>query len=727
MIDPVLINFAVGGMREVDRAFDTLDKRMARFERDTGKSVSSGSASRVRATETETQRREKAYAKLVRDIEKDERAATKAAETQARARDLLHRRSSEVAGRYAHKAAEDEVKAAKATVKEIERLEAYKMRVRIRSSEQAGRIAAREASTEAATRKKIAHATGGILSRGVGNAAGGAASAVGMAASIGGGLLLGNVIAGKFAAQKQAALLVNAVTATGTPPAGANVNAITSQANQLSMQTGMSAEDLISGTLAYARSAKGGDFKGAMANMGFLGRMSQVTGTDIGTLGSAAGMLQSQNPKLGAPEMQQTLLDMYAQSKAGSLSMPELAKMAGTIGSVRGSFAGDATTNQRMLMSMAQLVTPETNPEEAGTMVKDFALQLGERRHDTGKKKGFQSMGVKYNKQGQMESVEQAVDAILSYSKGDVTSPAITEMGVRGATLLRHLTPIYNQAGGGAAGLAAVHGELSSVQGATMSGADMNAQFAQTMSTSAARIDLAFTKIKDTLSDRLGPVLDRIADKAPEIADTFGKIADAGADLAEWFIDNPYKGAGALIGLSLTKELAAAGIPKLLEAALTTKLGGGIALVGASIAITEAGMMVIDQLAQMDVMSQKANVAQDVGALNTAGQLKHERETGTLTPGDVSAAQQQAAQLEARLNKPSWGELALDSVSLKPLREPLGLTTFREDQNARERKDAADNLKTLNKEIRAAASALKAFGDAARSESISGRTGKGAH
>ncbi len=188
MIDPVLINFAVGGMREVDRAFDTLDKRMARFERDTGKSVSSGSASRVRATETETQRREKAYAKLVRDIEKDERAATKAAETQARARDLLHRRSSEAAGRYAHKAAEDEVKAAKATVKEIERLEAYKMRVRIRSSEQAGRIAAREASTEAATRKKIAHATGGILSRGVGNAAGGAASAVGMAASIGGGL-----------------------------------------------------------------------------------------------------------------------------------------------------------------------------------------------------------------------------------------------------------------------------------------------------------------------------------------------------------------------------------------------------------------------------------------------------------------------------------------------------------------------------------------------------------
>ena len=45
------------------------------------------------------------------------------------------------------------------------------------------------------------------------------------------------------------------------------------------------------------------------------------------------------------------LLDVYAQGKAGSMSMVDVAKQVGTLASTRNSYQGDSASNQRKLLA----------------------------------------------------------------------------------------------------------------------------------------------------------------------------------------------------------------------------------------------------------------------------------------------------------------------------------------------------------------------------------------
>ncbi len=241
---------------------------------------------------------------------------------------------------------------------------------------------------------------GHSVTRGVGHSIGGMASLAGGVLGIGGGFAIAEIAGKELAAQKTAALLVNAVTTGGAPPPGANVASILVHASGVSRETGMGKEDVIGGMLEYSRKARGGDFEGVKANAGFFAKLSKVTGTDIRDIAGAAGTLQSQNTDLDAPQMQQMLLDVYAQGKAGSMSMIDVAAQMGTMASARSSFQGNAADNQRKLLALGQLAAPEGSVGEAGTYVKDLAQALAHPRHV----ETLKQWGVQFDKFGAVAS-----------------------------------------------------------------------------------------------------------------------------------------------------------------------------------------------------------------------------------------------------------------------------------------------------------------------------------
>ena len=488
MPSPVVVDFRVAGIAQVDRAFRTVADASVRAE-----------VARTKAVDKGTKDRERLEAKGAKEKERQLAQVTKAAE-KAQAAEL----------RGVEKAEKEKQRA-------VDRSAQYMARVRENSVNIASRLAEKQADAEIREMKKVNDArrrfattiTGAAGSSFRGLVSGATSMAAG-ALTLGGGFAIADTIHKRLAAERSASLLVNQVTTGGVAPKGADVNSILNRASATSIATGRSKEELVGGALAYSRKAKGGDFEGAMANMSFFAKMAKTTGADINDISEAAGTLQSQNPKLKAPEMQQMLLDVYAQGKAGSMSMVDVAKQVGTLASTRNSYQGDSASNQRKLLALGQLAAPQGSIEEAGTFIKDMTLEAG--KHS----KELKAMGVKYNKTGQMESPEQMIDAVFKGTKGDQTK--IEKLfGARGTQLFGALGQGFNAAGGGDKGIAAVNAEMKKVTEASMSSADLEKQFTQVMATNSEKMEVALTKIENALESKLLPYLDKFADKLPEL------------------------------------------------------------------------------------------------------------------------------------------------------------------------------------------------------------------
>ncbi len=662
------------GAPAVAREFDGIEARMRRFERTMARETQDSSRRRVQATRSETDERQKAYDKLSREVTSEQRRSER-----------------------------EEIASAKRAAREVERIEEYKMRVRIRSSEMAGRAAARSAQVEASAAargaRRTGHAIGGTLST-VGGAAG-------AAISLGGGLLLADAARKQMGAEKAAALLVNSSTVGGVAPAGASVGNILAQAGAVSKATGVDKGELIGAVQNYV--AKSSDFSGGLANMNFFAKLSTSSGTRLEDITSAAGILRAQNKGLSATDMQQMLLDLSEQGKMGAVEISDLAHLAGGLGASRGMFAGSVTGNQRKLMALAQLTMTEgTGAEEAMIGVKDLAAEALQKRKGGRERVGLEQLGVKYTKGGQVESIEQLIEATLTGSKGNLgTIEKI--FGSRGSRVFQRLAPVFNDAGGGQAGLAAVRKEMGPILGARGDMGQMEAQYAQVMTTPAKRIELEFNRVVQTLAEKLEPRLESFArDTLPKVAEHFAGIVEKGSDLVDWFASHPFEGLGAVIGAKVTADIAKAAIgdsiKRTLETGIGQKLAGGFAIASAAFTIAEVGMMAIDHLAAENVRQQRADVAGDMGSINAASELFGKVRAGTVTPADLKKAEQVRdgmGQQLSRLKEESTEQDYYDPATGLPMGKS-GVSS----ESVRAYDNATDSVRMLDQAMKSATEAL---------------------
>jgi hypothetical protein len=648
LIDPVVIDFSVKGLTDVGKAFDTVTQRLERFERQATSQSEAGARTRVRSAQSEAKSREASALTVQRNAERIEKQNTRMWQAEINRRQAIVQRSSQMAGQYAAKLAKEEERSAQQATRAIEREEERRTRIRIRSSEMAGRYAVKAAAAEARASSAAwgkAGRVGSTVAGSVGGLVSGAGRMASMAMGLGGGMFLADAARREMSAQKQAALLIEQVSVGGAAPKEATIANILGYASQASKETGMDKGAIVEGTRAYSKTARSGDIKGALRNMSFFAKMSEVTGTDMSEIAGAAGMLQSQNAALaGDPtKMRQMLLDVYAQTKNGSLGMGEMITQAGKIGSVRGAFQGDESTVQRKLMALGQIVAPAAG-EESGIMIKDFALEVTKGKHLAHAK----AMGVHFNGLSQIESPEQMISAIMKSTGGDIGK--ITDLlGSRGGTLLRELSGGYVAAekGGKGGGEAYLKKTIGDVSGSTMSEKDLDTRVQALNDTPEKKLELAVNTIREKLEEKLAPALEDFATNTlPKLLPIFEQIIDKGSEFAKWFADNPIKGVGMVVLGAITKDLAAAGIGpavKLgLQAVIASATGAGAGLPGAAIAVAgSATIAVAGTMAAIDadVSAQQAGEAgrnkRSVEGSNLASKIKH----GTATPEEIAKAQ----------------------------------------------------------------------------------------
>jgi hypothetical protein len=714
-IDPVLIEFAARGVVEVGRAFDTVEQRIIRMEQAATRASESGAGARIRTSRQEAEARVRSTTGAEQAATRSEQAQTKRAEREAQERIRVLQRVTQVSGEEAAKRAEKEIAEGRRTLREVERIEEYKMRVRIRSSEAAGRAAAIQAREELAARESTVRGMGGAVGRGVRGTVGRFGSMMATGLAIGGGFELANIAHKELAAEKQAALIVNEVTIGGKPAAGANVANILGASSLVSRETGMAKEEVLAGTLAYTRAAKSGDFPTAMANMGFFAKIAKTTGSDITEVARGAGMLQSENPTLKAPQMRQMLLDMMAQGHAGSIPLNEMIGLAGIVGSARGAFAGDVTTNQRKLLGLTQLARSEAGgQEEAARGIKQMVIEA-----DKPKKAALlKSWGVHYDAHGQIESVEDLMLGALRGTQGNLLQLGQV-FGTRSGGLMKHLSETFRTAGRGESGMAAVKAEMASVTGATTTPGDLEAQFQQLMSTPAERFQKALNDVSEVIAMRLEPIMSKLAERIESGGPAIERLMTSILDLAEWLIDNPWQGLGAAISLAITKEIATAaigaGIAQVLKVGIGQALAGGITGSVSLIAIAYAGKLAIDFLAQQEVAQEKGGVEAAMGGLSEASDLAAKARARKVTPEDIRKAEAEVKRLEGTAAEQTSASQSIrnrvfGANEWSPLTGMFG--SDRSKALEAEAKTTTDTIAAMRRAIDFATRAMQSFGGA---------------
>lgn len=729
-IDPIIIRFATAGIQDVSAAFAQVSKQSQRFEEEMTKASEKGTRSRVNVAQKESRDRERAAAQTAKEQEKLEQRQTRELERETNRREGIVRRSAEMAGR-------DAVRAAREEAREIERIEEYKMRVRIRSSEMAGRAAERAAREEARARSRNFDSMKGTASRGlssIGSTIGGVAKMAAGGLALMGGFQFADAMHKQQSDERQAALLVNAVT-PGGQAAPRSIQQLLGTAGAVSAQSGMSRGDVLAGMLRYSQTARGGDIEGVEKNAGFFAKMAQVTGTDITDIGQAAGLLQSQNQNLKAPQMQQMLLDVYAQDKAGSMSMVDVAKQIGVLAAPATNFSGDQAEQQRKLLALGQLAAPQGTIEEAGTFIKDLVSEAASHRKSTKETKGLEAMGVKFDKYGRMESPEQMITSVMKDTGGDITK--IEKIfGKRGTPLFRSLLKPFTEAGGGDKGIEAIKQTMAGVTSATMSTKDLDAQ-AAALETPGKRMEKAVNLVTLQMENALAPAIEKFAKKLeePEVQRGISTLISAVGKLTEFFAENPFKGLGYVVAAKVTADIAqasiGAGVKVIIEQMLKAAMAGAGAIptgvgtagkIGAVGAVGAGAVLGTMALIDSDVSSQAgAQGQQALSGAHTLTQIQQVRakiRSGTVTAADLTAVQSAAAGAEQRQRKLSAGP---ETSILEMMASGMGVITgqgkgvqemmaVKQRENARALKEANDELANLVKvagEVSAALNGVK--------------------
>jgi hypothetical protein len=548
-IAPVIVNFQVAGISQVQRAFRTVEQ------------ASVQSAQKVAAVDTRAAKdKERQFQQVAKDAERWKKQELAGAE-----------KAAKQGLKVAQSADRDALRSKEQLARQYARIRENSVNMASRSAKQEADAELREMKRVQAERAKFRRAVGGAGARSLGNIASGAISMAGGALALGGGFAVASAMHDQLASQRAAIATSNAGYIPGQNTR-VDPKQIMASASAASIATNIDKADVLKGLQTYTD--RSSDLKGGMANLGFFSKLSKASGADFGEVMNAAGMMKAQNANLSDGDMQNMMRGIVGQGKLGAVSFSELAHSAATTTSTSGMYNGDQATSQRRLLGLQQIaVKTAGSSDDAATVVSRFGSDIMAHQKGMKAKHGINAADAS----GMLNDPAQILGQLFDKGKGNLNS--IREMGGLGKESLKlaeALAPVYQlaeKAKKGSGG-AAVSAEVSKYEGAGYSQEDVDKDFGEVMKSAAERIDTASTKIREILETKLAPYLERFANALPTLMPKIERVIDAFDKLATVFLDNPIKGIGAIIAGKVVKDVGSAMLGDVLKKILVESAGG---------------------------------------------------------------------------------------------------------------------------------------------------------
>lgn len=601
MADPIVIQFSVGGIADVRKAFASVTDVITQLEQRTSQAANMGGGRRVAIARQESQ----AKVIALRDYERTA-AQTESKLTQTAARESRRRQAEQQRGvrdalrneekkwrdasRYLNELSREKQREAASDrrrgeqeVRDNERKNAQIARQEQRLVAERERMNQRVSQQRMQTMMRFNQAVGGGVVRGLGNVAGSAMQYGGMALAVGGGLGTMAAISKNLETEKAAYALALSAYNPSDPdhPEAAHrrdPKEAIHIATAVEAETGIDKAQLIKGWQGFV--AKTADYDKGKANLANFARLAQGTGTDFVQLMNAAGMLQVQNKTLTAEGAYEMMRNVVAQGKMGAVEISDLAHMAGRVASSAGQYADNQATAQTKLLGATQVAFRSAgSADEAATIVERFTSDFQAKLPKLMNAGILKASEVKDPATNKLKDPATIMSVLFEKFHGQTEKMFHTVFQRESIRMANAERSVYDEAYKRAwaddgfkgtdaqrkehankKGAEAVYGDMNRFGSARYTEEDVRGDLRTKMQSNALRLEMAFQKLRNILEEHATPFIERFVNALPRMIPTAERLIDALASLAQFIVDNPFKSVGAVVAASILKEMALAGI-----------------------------------------------------------------------------------------------------------------------------------------------------------------------
>ncbi len=532
---------------------------------------------------------------------------------------------------------------------------------------------------------------------------GGVGLAGDMARGAGVDFSLGSMVSRAVGQEKAAVALSN----QGFMPGAAGENgkiqnprAILDTARTVADQYARSTDEILAATSAFVGLT--GDLAGARGIMGDLALLSNATGTNLTDMASAAASVSTALEQgfsgTTTERMAMTTDVMRAiagQGKVGAVEIKDLSAQMAKLAAASGQFAGKREDLLAFVGVMAQesrKAGGSASATQAATSILSFATNLS--KPSKAQQKVMAQYGLdpfadkgKTAVKGPEEFIKEAIGKTKGnlQALGGIFSTAGSMRAVRG------FANVYNKAGGGAAGMAAVEQEIATLKQASLDRAEAeraNAEVLKTAAAKAQKFQNDLERVASTMAEKVLPQLEQLAPKAIDAAGALGKMVGAAAE-------NPAMAVGAIVAASVAKGIAESTMRAGIDKVLSQSLGGAAGAIGAktvgglagaalgtvavAVVAWEAGKLLIDWLASKRAEEDNKALGTDAEGANALSLANAQiRRTGGVTAESRDTLTKATESLDRLVasrgrdydeNKMNQGERALFEAQVESLRQ----------------------------------------------------------
>jgi hypothetical protein len=398
---------------------------------------------------------------------------------------------------------------------------------------------------------------------------------------------------------------------------------------------GFTGEEAIGALTAWADIT--GDLDSGRAVLTELSQVALATSTNIDELAGAAANAfiplsdQIADPIKRMEVMKEVMRSIAGMGAVGAVEVKDLASQMAGLAAQANKFEGGPKLAMQTAVAMSQAARQRggaASAAEAVTSVERFSSDI------VTKQKALRGMGVEvFADEGrtQLRSQQEIIQDILGATGGDL-GKIRGIFGERSIRAIQGFSPLYTAAEKRekGSGKAAVAAEFARLLGATLDDDALQERVASRLEDPDIVWKESVKEFQHAIGSELLPAVMRLVPEITQMIPELTAMASVIADIAGWTIQNPLAGLSVIIGASFARELASAGIGKMIAGELSG-IGGiiGGSLVGATIGIAVATMMVESAIINAKKASKERGktLAKDVEAA-----WQEKQETGTLTP-----------------------------------------------------------------------------------------------
>jgi hypothetical protein len=374
-----------------------------------------------------------------------------------------------------------------------------------------------------------------------------------------------------------------------------------------------------------------------------LGKTAEAFGIGMEDMGGAYAAMLNAGIKPGE-EMKQNLMDLVDLGIRGQINFKDFAEVLPQLAGMGSMMHEGGAGMVKTMASLEQIAAGPLggNKDEARTAVAHSMMELGS-KSDVLKKSGIDV----HAKGGGMKDPAQTIGEVIAAAFGKGGKGI--GVGANKSTQEAALSDVF-----GARGMMLGVGMISQLKN---SGFDVHGakkedivshvvklvdELRKGSGMTVERRNEAVRTVEETPAHKFAVAMEdfkaKIGELLPEITallPTVTKLMQSFAELAVDVGKNPVKGVGAIIGLSIGKEILAAGVGKILQESLAgslSKAGSAGLILGAGTVITVAGIAFLKSTSESGRAAGSAYFKQVTDEQNTTRQLKYYADLKDLTP-----------------------------------------------------------------------------------------------